>query len=165
MLLEVLSERFTLNAYDNLLQSFFSVYMPLEQKIQEFLLKNKVDYQYQEKLPFLIKDLNYINQSNKLNILKRLEVPNIASLEDFLGSLYVIEGSTLGGRLIQKMLKQHIDVESAAQFFCPYGLDTQQHWNNTVSFINSFTSSDSQFINRTCKSALDLFKVLNQVMQ
>lgn len=59
------------------------------------------------------------------------------SMAYFLGYFYVIEGSTLGGRVILKHLQSRLDLgEDTTRFFAGYGEETGSKWK---AFMHYFT--------------------------
>ena len=58
------------------------------------------------------------------------ELPSIRSHQHALGALYVIEGSTLGGKIISKMISHQIPSTDGhgLTFFNSYGDDTITMW-------------------------------------
>ncbi|TWR29981.1 biliverdin-producing heme oxygenase [Mucilaginibacter pallidiroseus] len=57
-------------------------------------------------------------------------LPAINNHLEALGALYVIEGSTLGGKIISKMMQQQLNIgPDALSFFASYGDDTERMWN------------------------------------
>src|SRR5690606_25688073 len=58
------------------------------------------------------------------------DLPEIINHYQALGALYVIEGSTLGGQIICKMLAQQLDRTDFSQmsFFGGYGDQTENMW-------------------------------------
>lgn len=74
------------------------------------------------------------------------------------GSLYVLEGSTLGGQLITRALKQTIWYPAdGLRYFDPYGTATGQRWKETVSYLDSLPPA---WARRAVASALDTFELL-----
>lgn len=74
------------------------------------------------------------------------------------GSLYVLEGSTLGGQIITRALKQTSWYPSdGLRFFDPYGPDTGRRWKETVSYLDSLPPG---WARRSVASALDTFELL-----
>ncbi|HVJ55393.1 MAG TPA: biliverdin-producing heme oxygenase [Aliidongia sp.] len=64
----------------------------------------------------------------------------LSSLGEGLGCLYVIEGSTLGGRVIYKRVKARLgfDADHGARYFFGYGADTAEMWASFIGKLNSF---------------------------
>jgi heme oxygenase len=58
------------------------------------------------------------------------DLPEVGSLGQALGCLYVMEGSTLGGRFIARRLHEHLGLTpaSGAAFFHGYGEETGSRW-------------------------------------
>jgi heme oxygenase len=58
------------------------------------------------------------------------QLPPMLNIEDGIGCLYVLEGSTLGGQLIARELsrKFRIDQHSGAAFFQSYGENVGSMW-------------------------------------
>jgi heme oxygenase len=79
-----------------------------------------------------------------VTLLTPIHYENLTTLESgdllarFWGMLYVIEGSTLGGRVIAKNLKKTLNLsdEFGARFFSGYGSNTGQMWKNFLSALD-----------------------------
>ena len=70
-------------------------------------------------------------------------LPVIENHLQSLGALYVIEGSTLGGKIISKMIKQQLKTEVMAfTFFTGYGDQSANMWNSFTHILNSITQPD-----------------------
>ena len=57
------------------------------------------------------------------------ELPETASLDQALGCLYVLEGSTLGGSIICRAVQQRLGPSPGRSFFAGYGDRTGTMWN------------------------------------
>lgn len=59
-----------------------------------------------------------------------------------LGYLYVIEGSTLGGRVIIKHLQKYLPVneQDGALFFAGYGADTGKQWSSFLQTLTAYAT-------------------------
>jgi len=54
------------------------------------------------------------------------------------GSLYVLEGSTLGGQILQRSLRTHDWYPAEGlRYWNPYGAHTGQRWHETVSYLEA----------------------------
>ena len=64
--------------------------------------------------------------------------PALPTWRHALGSLYVVEGSTLGGQIIARQLHRHLNLQAAAQlrFFSAYGSRTGTMWRAFVAALN-----------------------------
>ncbi|MBK8813055.1 MAG: biliverdin-producing heme oxygenase [Acidobacteria bacterium] len=138
---------FTLDDYRELLKRFFAFYEPFEAKVQESLAENPIELDHSERLntPRLLKDLKNLGYSDdEINAFERAETfPDLDSKENIFGSLYVIEGSTLGGQVIGRHLKQHFDLDASngAAFFLGYGPDTGKMWRGYAEAVTKFAET------------------------
>ena len=72
-----------------------------------------------------------------------LAIPRIASPAEALGSLYVLEGSTLGLRLIEKRLSPgHPALADAGHFIRGYGPDNGIRWKNFLGHLEKLPEGD-----------------------
>ena len=145
-LLDLMNTRLTLQSYDRQLKQFYGFYAPLEQALQarrnllvdgpdgitlpdvpsEALLArlNKTSYLQQD----LQQDLQYLGIPTDGQLLCRnLRPPRTQT--DVLGYLYVMEGATLGGRLISQHIQTVLGITPATggSFFHGYGEHIWQH--------------------------------------
>lgn len=107
------------------------------------VVKNVVDDIDERKKQHLIKkDLQYLKAASSLKKFT-IEDYQIHDVSFALGVLYVIEGSTLGGRVILKNI-QHIlnlNEENGASYFAGYRDKTGSLWKH---FLNKLTSCETQ---------------------
>lgn len=64
-----------------------------------------------------------------------IALPEINSLAQALGAMYVMEGSIMGGPIIVEMLRKH-GLQKGFSFFAGYGAATGAMWNNFVTILN-----------------------------
>ena len=140
---------YSIDDYRNLLVRFYSFYQPFEAKMSESLAKNLLEFNHNERLntPKLVADLTNLGMSADeiSNIQPFDDLPKLDSKERIFGSLYVIEGSTLGGQVISRHLKQafEIDVSNGAAFFSGYGAETGKMWNGYRNAVTEFSEGDA----------------------
>lgn len=72
------------------------------------------------------------------------DLPGINNHFEALGALYVIEGSTLGGKIISKMMQQQLGSDKGMSFFSGYGDKTEQMWEAFKQAINSQAQTPEQ---------------------
>ncbi len=63
-------------------------------------------------------------------------LPVIDSFHRALGAFYVIEGSTLGGRIIAGMISRQLGSLKSLSFFNGYGAETGSMWQSFKDFLN-----------------------------
>ena len=87
----------------------------------------------------------------------RLELPTLLTPEDLIGTLYVIEGSTLGGQVVRRMLKTSLGLsDDQLHFFSAYGSETRAEWHEfgevaeamiaAVHFDRVLTAAQTMFV-------------------
>jgi heme oxygenase len=57
-------------------------------------------------------------------------IPKLETVSQGIGCMYVLEGSTLGGQIISRHLKQSLDItpENGGAFFISYGAELGKRW-------------------------------------
>ena len=89
------------------------------------------DADERRKLPALMSDLQFLNEKAGFSpLIQSFSKPIITSEATAMGMAYVIEGSTLGGRVILKHLQEKLDFDSllGVSFFTGYGEKTGSKW-------------------------------------
>ncbi len=83
-----------------------------------------------------------------------------------LGALYVIEGSTLGGRIIARRLEQALGVtaETGARFYLSYGDDRGDRWKAYTSAVDRFGADHPEHVDAVVEAARDTFDALRTWM-
>jgi heme oxygenase len=117
--------------YVRLIQAYYGFYAPLEQLIEGVADASPIDRQRQ-KVPALVRDLQALGLSaSDIQALPRCtDLPRIDNAHQLLGTRYVIEGATLGGQVLRRVIKDKlgIEAESGAEFLDVYGRDTGPLW-------------------------------------
>ncbi|MBX3532701.1 MAG: biliverdin-producing heme oxygenase [Rhizobiaceae bacterium] len=90
--------------------------------------------------------------------------PTPTSRPEALGLLYVIEGSTLGGRIIRRTLAgQGID-EAILSFLDPYGDRAGEFWKNFVSVLERETGGSEEAQSQAMRGAVCGFAFAEQML-
>jgi heme oxygenase len=138
---------FTIDDYRKLLMRFYAFYKPFEAKVQAALHANPIELNHSERLntPRLVEDLKTLGLSeDEINAIDPADsFPDLDSKENIFGSLYVIEGSTLGGQVIGRHLKQAFDLDASngAAFFLGYGAETGKMWRGYAETVTKFAET------------------------
>ena len=129
--------------YARFLALFYGYFGALELSINKCLNASIIpDYENRRKTEALKIDLKILNQED-LKLAASELLPVIENHLQSLGALYVIEGSTLGGKIISKMIKQQLKTEVMAfTFFTGYGDQSANMWNSFKHILNSITQPD-----------------------
>jgi heme oxygenase len=134
LLKPILSGRVSLRQYVSILEAYYGIHEPLEERVREAagLLDYKLHSGRLGHAERLACDLTYFGYTPlALGQLHRcMHLPELSSIAALLGCLYVIEGSTLGGRVIARRVKQMLGLaeQGGCRFFSSYGTKTDAYW-------------------------------------
>ena len=83
--------------------------------------------------------------------------PEIGTRAEALGALYVLEGSTLGGRKIMQALRSQGVSTDNLYFLDPYGKDTGARWRSFLKILERETASSETTMNACISGAVKAF--------
>jgi heme oxygenase (biliverdin-IX-beta and delta-forming) len=123
--LDVSRPSMDLAQYQKLLERFYGFYTAWEPAVAPELDRiPELDFEKRRKLPLLARDLREVTNGDiRLDSLPVCtDLPAINGLARKLGSMYVTEGSTLGGQLLSRHFGQlfDLDAKSGCAFFSSY---------------------------------------------
>ncbi len=136
--LGLLSEQLDLDAYRNVLERFYGFWRNWEPHMAA-LLQDEALLDPRRRMHLLEADLVAIGLSaHELEALPRCPLPTLLDDVEALGSLYVMEGSTLGGRVIQRNVARclGLDGRSGCAYFAGYGAHTGRMWQSFLARLN-----------------------------
>jgi len=158
---DVMNKMFTLEDYKTLLGKFYRFYAAVEPKLPIAELKEAgFDYQLRLKLPSLEADLKHLGVLEEVKATSSFEqTPDTSSVSKAFGSAYVIEGSTLGGQVITRHLKEHLDLtpEAGGAFFNSYGHMVGPMWKEFGAAITAYSEANEGEDETIVQSARDTF--------
>ena len=158
----VMSESFTLEQYTCLLKGFYGFIAPVESTVISLLTDLLPDASERQKTGWLVQDLTALSLSSKEMSKLPLRHYTFTNRYEAFGFLYVIEGSTLGGQMIVKKLKENPLLASAVfHYYTGYGTATGQRWKAFKEAINHIPEAHHQAVVR---SANDTFAALESYM-
>lgn len=130
--------------YARLLGAFYGFYVPLETALlshEAALSGVGVKLSGRRKAHKVRTDLESLRMSGEAidELALCPSPPVLPTWRHALGSLYVMEGSTLGGQVIARQLRRHLDLPAALhlQFFSGYGARTGTMWRAFVDSLNA----------------------------
>jgi heme oxygenase len=139
--------RLDLDTYQRIIAAYYGFHMPLQQSMERFLAPQATD-PARQKIPALIKDLHALGLSDtQIHALPLCsELPAIGSLAQLLGVMYVMEGATLGGQVLRRIIaeKLGVDADSGGEFLDVYGRDTGRLWK---AFLRQLAEFDTPLHN------------------
>ena len=129
VLIERLKSISSVDDYLKILSGFHGYIKPLEDRIDNNIDASILpDYNDRRKSAALRADLAHFNSSSYFALSS--DVPAIQNPFEALGALYVLEGSTLGGQIISRMITQKLQLQEneGLSFFQSYGARTHTMW-------------------------------------
>jgi heme oxygenase (biliverdin-IX-beta and delta-forming) len=125
--------------YVRLLRMFYGFFHPMELRIRERIDASLLpDIDARRNSGFILLDLQALGDQGQPDLADRL--PAIASAGEALGALYVLEGSTLGGKMIANMLRKNPALrlgEEHLHFFSGYREQTGSKWTQFLAVLNA----------------------------
>lgn len=159
----------TLNESDYclFLQKFYGFHIPLERALSGFAWNDVgINFDERRKIEFLEKDLRALGMSSEeiANLPEAPMLPSMATMEEAIGVVYVMEGSTLGGQLqsrqVQKMFGR--DAESGAAYFSSYGANVGMMWKAFCEAIVKVAGDNEEKEKVIIASAQQTFQALEE---
>lgn len=145
--------------YKRILLSFYAFFHPLQQKICEHIgIEDLSDIHDRRSASLILRDLETLDPHSNEELLFT-DFPLITSKARAFGALYVLEGSTLGGRMIAKMLLSDTESfinENQLHFFNGYGSDTSRKWKSFQEVLNR--QEDEDEVIEAARETFTLFK-------
>lgn len=135
LLSKLINNNITLNEYQLLIRKFYGYIAPCENLIQGMSSRNLL--MQREKSLSLLSDLAALG-IERHSVEYCCDLPQLKSYEQVLGYMYVMEGSTLGGQIIAKILRETLNLtpENGARYFYGYGKNTRNKWVEFCQLLN-----------------------------
>lgn len=131
--------------YIAILNFFYGFIRPLEEKIARVMDESLLpDYGQRRKSDTLLADLDYLQSDLERPVTSNL--PEITNTYQAIGALYVLEGSTLGGEIISKMLsdKLRLDTRDGLSYFVAYGDNNRSMWQKFQQMLDDILDAKAQ---------------------
>lgn len=153
----------SITAYIQLLSLFYHYYTPIEQGLEKWLANDDriPDYAQRRKSNAILNDITacgyHLHPSDSIPL-----VPNIDNFAAAIGAAYVIEGSTLGGTIIAKMISTQLNIPATNgfSFFNGYGDATRAMWERFRAYLNALaTTAEQENAAETARDTFVNFKI------
>jgi heme oxygenase (biliverdin-IX-beta and delta-forming) len=145
----------SIEGYASLLKTFYGFYFPLQIRISRFVTAADLEDIQERKIALLVlEDLRSLGLP-VTDIPTCQDLPTISNKAQAFGCLYVMEGSTLGGRIISKWLRSNTFItlqEEQLHFFNGYKQQTGIKWKTFLDALN-----EQQDINPVIAAANETF--------
>lgn len=125
----IIQSTHTTDQYAQLLRVFYGYFQPVYEKLDLFIDKDILrDYNLRRKPGVILEDLQSIGAPLSIPPLCE-NIPAITSAAEAFGAMYVLEGSTMGGKIISKKLMENTGLtDNSFRFFTAYGEFNAQMW-------------------------------------
>ncbi len=169
--LDLMATSLTREGYRQRLEQFHGFYAPLESALREsgeqkadqsdeFILTPDIRLALAARLnktAHLLQDLHYFGAITETMPLCRV-LPPLGTQAEVLGCLYVMEGATLGGRMITQHIRAALGITptTGGSFFEGYGDDTGKMWHGMRQMLVS-GSPDIETENHIVNNAISTF--------
>jgi heme oxygenase (biliverdin-IX-beta and delta-forming) len=158
------SEDVSTSKYVQAIETFYGYYDPIEKRIPDISGVKEVihDLPLRMKVPLLKRDLLYWGSNER--ILPRCSaLPHLDDALDALGCLYVLEGATLGGRLLTRYFQARLGIlpNAGGAFFAGYGERTGTMWHAFGNALGSLPLSSDQS-EQVVRNARSTFRTLHR---
>lgn len=135
--------------YAALLALFYSFFGGMEKHINQTIdTRSLPDYTERRKAAALAEDLTAL-EAQKPVLADDESIPEIKNHLQAMGALYVMEGSTLGGKIISKIIRQQLNEPQMKGlcFFNSYGDATDEMWQRFKDVIDQpLSPSDEEVV-------------------
>ncbi len=129
----LLSPDLSRDRYLDILQRFYGFILPVEEQVYPWLADLLEPMDRFQRAALLEMDLAALGMSREeiLQLPKVTALPEIRQMADAFGTVYVLEGSKLGGQFISRQVHQVLGIsqDQGLRFFHGHGRDTGFFWN------------------------------------
>ena len=139
-MMRLLSPQLSIDQYLACLRGLQQAHVPLEQAVEAYLASHSqpFDFAPRRKAALIGRDIAFYSPNEDPSPRSYPASPPINDPASLVGALYVIEGATLGGRMIAARLAKSIHARPAAgaDFFNVYGDQVDLRWRELWAFLN-----------------------------
>ncbi|MFN8388835.1 MAG: biliverdin-producing heme oxygenase [Bdellovibrionota bacterium] len=150
--------------YVLLLHTLYGFYERSECALDAALRSIVCPFAFLRKSPLIANDLSILGSGQPAVECHR--VPQIDSLEEAFGVLYVLEGSTLGGQFISRQVQRELGFspQAGCSFFWGYGEQTATNWRTFCEVVarHATTARSRQ---RMLLTARETFRCLDHCLE
>lgn len=161
----IVSAELTLSDYACYLSRMYAYVREFESKIFPLLLPVFPDIDQRKKASWIEKDLEALKNKTPLPAIPSFEFKSGPSLAYDVGRMYVLEGSTLGGKFIYKNVQKTLALDEiqGAAYFNGYGQQTGQRWSSFIGQFSDFALSSGKE-QEIIKGANEAFETMHRLL-
>jgi len=140
--MSIMSPDMKIEDYTHYLSLMHDVHKDVEENIYPLFTDLIDDIQQRRKKHLIENDLSFLNYSknNTVKVFKKSPI----SVPFALGIIYVVEGSTLGGRFILKNVSKSPELvgDQGVSYFNGYGDKTGSFWKSFLNFVSEYEQEE-----------------------
>lgn len=158
MLIPYIKSIETPTRYADLLKCFYGYFSRVEEQLSIFLNNDNIPaYDERRKAHVIVQELESWGETIPS---ETADAPRIDTKAKAMGAMYVLEGSTLGGKIIAKIIGGNLDIDPAQlQFFNYYGDNTEAMWKEFSDTLNKYADSIGLSArNEMVQASIDTFR-------
>jgi len=149
------------DAYIALLAMMYGFYEPVEKAIDKYIEPGSIPhYALRRKASALLDDIRFFIPGYQPPQVSAA-LPVINSYPTALGAMYVMEGSTLGGKIIAGMVQKQLQLQhgTGTSFFNSYGNEADKMWQTFRDKLDEpFSGNDKTTILTAAEDTFKTFK-------
>lgn len=146
-LVQTLKQMRHTSEYVQLLKTFYGYYTPIEPLLDKHINESIIpQYNERRKADLLMQDVQHFGGDDAVQLCTTL--PPINNMYQALGVMYVLEGSTLGGQIITKMIMKGLNLpnEDGVAFYSGYGAETPAMWASFKDALNKYEDHAEEIV-------------------
>ncbi|MEO7674380.1 MAG: biliverdin-producing heme oxygenase [Pyrinomonadaceae bacterium] len=161
---DVMNRTFSIADYKELLAKFYRFYAAIEPTLPVAELADAgFDVEARRKTPLLERDMEHLGiLGDAKKAPPFTDIPMLDTVAKAFGSIYVMEGATLGGQVITRQLKEHLGItaEKGGAFLNSYGYNVGPMWKALGASVTAFAESadDDESIINAARETFDSFR-------
>jgi heme oxygenase (biliverdin-IX-beta and delta-forming) len=139
----VMDPELSLKEYRAYLERTLGFYQVVESRLRQLGVWEALGLpaEEREKLPLLAEDIVLLGNIEPASVRTCNAPPVFASTAEAVGGAYVLEGSTLGGRVISRHVQSRFGADVPRSFLECYGAETGEKWQSFRAALSRFASS------------------------
>jgi heme oxygenase len=130
--------------YRQIIEAYYGFHAPLQLAIERFCANDPAIIE-RRKVPTLLKDLAALGLSTEqIHALPQCtDLPLLKNRAQLLGVMYVMEGATLGGQMLRRLMKDKLGItpDRGGEFLDVYGSATGSRWKAFLAQLSAFDSA------------------------
>lgn len=139
--LDLLGPTLSILRYQRVLEIFYGFYAPVEARLSRLAAESPpFGFSLRARSELLASDLEALGLSRRdlAELPRSTTFPPLCRLEDLAGCLYVLEGASLGGKVIAPALERRLGItkESGASFFVGDAGATATRWSRVLTWLD-----------------------------